>query len=174
MKINFANFHVKKLWMLIILLFMVLNICFGDDSDTKVVLVGEIVLQDPSTSRIITYEKFAPISLFERIQSQLKNADAVRFIKPYIGKKVSNDTKSMLIRDDVVTAYYGKYIVVYSTDRNNFYITIVANDVASAFRVRDTYFPKKEDIPYGVSFEIWTENGDIIGRDRLGDYEDLL
>jgi hypothetical protein len=105
---------------------------------------------------------------------QLKNADAVKFIKPYIGKKVSNDTKSMLIREGFVTAYYGKYIVVYSTDRNNFYITIVVSDVDSAVRFRDTYFPRNENIPYGVSFEIWTENEDIIGRDRVGDYEDIM
>jgi hypothetical protein len=164
----------KTLLALIVLSFIMVNICLADDSDTQVILMGNIVVEDPITHRTITYEGFAPVRLFEQAQSQLGNIDAIQFIKSYIGKKMSNDTRSIQIREGVVKAYYGKYIVVYSPDMRNFYINIIVEDVNSAYQFRNAHFPRKEDIPYGVSFEIWTAHESIIGRDRLGDYQDLM
>ena len=54
------------------------------------------------------------------------------------------------------------------------FINIIMPDFTSVDRFRAEQFPRSGEIPYGVCMEIWTEKEDIVGRDKVGDYEDLL
>ena len=150
----------------------------SDESDTKIRVLGSIIIEDPISYRQVIYQDWASIEVFQMVKSSLSSGfprirdpdAALNFIKSYIGNRISNDNRTFMIREGIVTAFYGKYIVVFDPNRVNFYINIVVSDRRSALIFRNERLPGNEDIPYGVSFEIWTEEEEIIGRDRVGDY----
>lgn len=171
----------KRTIISILLMVLLLPAIFADESDTQVRVIGSLILLDPSSDRQIEYKDWATMDVLQLFKTRLLHPeqssyvdDTLRFIRNYIGRRVSNDTRTMIIREGVVTAYYGKYIVVYDPNRQTFYINIILPDLTSAYRFRAEQFPRSSEIPYGVCLEIWTEREDIIGRDRVGDYEDLL
>ena len=181
LKLKCQNNMGKKIIISILLMILLLPAIFADESDTQVRVIGSLILSDPSSGRRIEYKDWATMDILQLFKPRLLHHsqsyqvdDTLRFIRNYIGKIVSSNTRTMLIREGAVTAYYGKYIVVYDPNRQMFYINIIVPDLASAYRFRAEQLPRNNEIPYGVCMKIWTEKEDIVGRDRVGDYEDLL
>ena len=97
-----------------------------------------------------------------------------QFIRKYHNKTISEDTSSLMIRNNEIKIYYNKFIVLFVPRSNVFFIHIASPDIISAKKIRADYLPDTNDILDYIKFEIWTPEYDIVGRDKFGDYEDII
>ena len=91
------------------------------------------------------------------------------------GKNISDDRRSLIIKGGECRAYFGKFIMVQKSSFGYpiYYVHLATDTIEQAKSIRDKILPNKSIIPSLVYFEIWTVKGDIIGRDKDKDYEDL-
>lgn len=85
--------------------------------------------------------------------------------------EICDVTEERTIRG-VIKIFYNKFTCIKEGNKKYYYIAV--NNIEEGKQIRNKYFPEINTIPEFTYYEAWTRKDDIIGRDSIEDYNDLV
>ena len=146
-----------------------------EKSDNIIQLIPETISNvdfiNSHTNVSLSFSNFSIAISRKPINSQQSKIYSNNF-ESWMKRKINSDTGSMLIRNNTVRIYFDKFTKI-ETERGVYY-SIAADTLEDAIDIRNEFCPPSSIIPPLTYIEIWTKKQDIVARDCLGDYTDII